>query len=111
MHINMTTEDFEQYFKRIAATNEYRFLSSDAERAEYLHFEKGFKRWQIMKLTNTTPRIWRDMIKAHNEGRKPGVCGRPTVLTPRTERMLVDELILKSREGTPMAIADIGELV
>ena len=98
-------------FARIASTFEYRSMRTTAQKAEYLYCVHSFKKWQIKQLTGTTDRTWRDMIKAHREGRTPGVSGRPSILTPKTERMLVDELILKAREGDPVPPVEIHKMV
>ena len=86
-------------------------MKNRAQRAEYLHFQKGFERWELLHLSETTPKSWRNMLKAHEFNRTPGTPGRPCLLSSESEKLIVERALEAEHNNFALFIKTINELV
>ena len=100
-----------QRLHKAKASSEYRSLKTTAQKAELLHYKYSFKRSQLLRLNLCTPKIWRNMVRAHKSKRQCGLNGRPPYLTPENERMLVDELLISATEQEPVRLSNVNQIV
>ena len=84
---------------------------SPAVRTAILHFQFGFQRWELLLLAETTPRIWRNAIAAHNFGRLPGTIGRPRYISTDYEKSLIEAMTSFSNAENPQTVSRMRTLV
>ena len=84
---------------------------SPAVRTAILHFQFGFQRWELLLLAETTPRIWRNAIAAHNSGRSPGTIGRPRYISTEYEQSLIEAMTSFSNAENPQTVSRMRTLV
>ena len=86
-------------------------MTNRGQRTEFLHFEHGFTRWELLLLKETTPKIWRHMLDAHKNHRPAGVIGRPSLLTQEQEQTLVETILKADHDDIPLFMKSVTELV
>ena len=82
-----------------------------AVRTAILHFKFGFHRWELLLLAETTPRIWRNAILAHQDGRVPGTVGRPRYISTEYEDSLIEAMSSFAKAENPQTVTRMQSLV
>ena len=109
-HFQISPERHELFLK-ISAYAEYRELKNGPEKAAFLRERYDFKRHEVLAEQVVTPRQWQRLVKSIHMGRIPGHVGRPALLSPKTNRQIVDLTKLMYNSSQPVTANKLNEIV
>ena len=72
---------------------------SAAKLAEYLHFTKGWTRWELIGLKLVTKSQWKRMMAAHQCNRPVGINGRPRLVSKELIKTHLHQLSEDAERG------------
>ena len=84
---------------------------SAARLAEYLHFEKGWHRWELVGLKLVTKSQWDRMIKAHRCNRPVGTNGRPRLVPKEKVKTYLNKLSEEAENGVFSPVRKFNTIV
>ena len=79
--------------------------------AEYLHFQKGWSRWELVTLKLVTPSQWRRMVVAHQCNRPVGTNGRPRLVPKDQIKAHLHQLSEEAEKGIFSPVGKFNTIV
>lgn len=109
--MNRLPPDKQRLYSRVVASREYRALETRPEKAWFLHHEYSFTRRELLLCNETTECEWKHLKRAIKYHRRPGLKGRPRLLSPSSESCLVDEIKMQAMEQKNPTVHTLTDLV